>query len=96
MKKPNVATTIRLSDFDYNLPKSLIAQEPISPRDQARLLVLSKKSRRISHYHFFDLPKILRPGDVLVFNDSKVIPARLFGHKKDTGGKIEIFFSILF
>jgi len=73
------------------LPKSLIAQEPINPRDQARLLVLSKKTSQMRHFHFFDLPKLLRPGDVLVFNDSKVIPARLFGHKKDTGGKLEIF-----
>jgi S-adenosylmethionine:tRNA ribosyltransferase-isomerase len=80
----------RLSDYDYILPAKLIAQQPASPRDSARLLVLDKASGKISHRHFFDLPKILMPGDVLVFNDSKVIPARLKG-KKETGGAVEIF-----
>ncbi|MFA6421954.1 MAG: tRNA preQ1(34) S-adenosylmethionine ribosyltransferase-isomerase QueA [Candidatus Buchananbacteria bacterium] len=79
-----------LSDFDYVLPRELIGQKPIKPRDHARLLILDKDSGRIEHKHFFDLPKILKRGDVLVFNDSKVIPARLFG-TKETGGKVEIF-----
>ncbi|OQA36564.1 MAG: S-adenosylmethionine:tRNA ribosyltransferase-isomerase [Parcubacteria group bacterium ADurb.Bin326] len=81
---------LSLSDFDYVLPSELIAQEPIKPRDAARLLVLDKKSGKMMHQHFFDLPEILRPGDVLVFNNSKVIPARLYG-TKPTGGKVEIF-----
>ncbi len=81
---------LKLSNFDYKLPPELIAQEPIKPRDVARLLVLDKKSGKITHQHFFDLPKILQPNDVLVFNNSKVIPARLQG-KKNTGGRVEIF-----
>jgi S-adenosylmethionine:tRNA ribosyltransferase-isomerase len=90
MKMPNAATTIRLSDFDYDLPKKLIAQRPARPRDSARLMVLNKATGNISHRCFFDLPNILSADDVLVFNDSKVIPARIHGHK-GTGGKIEIF-----
>ena len=81
---------LSLSDFDYVLPSELIAQEPAKPRDAARLLVLDKYSGQIEHRHFFDLPEILQSGDVLVFNDSKVIPARLHG-TKSTGGKVEIF-----
>lgn len=81
---------LSLSDFDYVLPPELIAQEPIKPRDVARLLVLDKYSSQIEHRHFFDLPEILQSGDVLVFNDSKVIPARLHGIKS-TGGQVEIF-----
>lgn len=81
---------LSLSDFDYHLPSELIAQEPVKPRDAARLLVLDKKNGQMAHQHFFDLPEILRAGDVLVFNNSKVIPARLHGMKA-TGGKVEIF-----
>lgn len=81
---------LSLSDFDYLLPSELIAQEPIKPRDAARLLVLDKKSGKMTHQHFFDLPEMLWSGDVLVFNNSKVIPARLHG-TKPTGGKVEIF-----
>lgn len=68
-----------LSEFDYRLPKELISQKAIKPRDQARLLVLDKNNGQISHFHFFDLPKFLQKGDVLVFNDTKVFKARLFG-----------------
>mgnify|MGYP000274200435 CR=1 FL=1 len=81
---------MNLSEFDYNLPKELIAQQPAEPRDSSRLLVLKKDSGALLHKNFFDLPNILRPGDVLVFNDSKVFPARLFGGKRDTGGKMEV------
>jgi len=81
---------LTLTDFDYQLPKELIAQEPIKPRDQARLLVLDKKSGALEHFHFFDLPKILAANSVLVFNNSKVIPARLHASKL-TGGQVEIF-----
>jgi len=80
----------KLSNYDYDLPAGLIAQQPASPRDKAKLMVLNKATGEISHKRFFDLPDILKAGDVLVFNDSKVIPARLSGHKA-TGGKIEIF-----
>ncbi len=83
-------TLTQLSSYAYELPKNLIAQKPTSPRDHARLLHLNRETGAISHQHFFDLPKILRAGDVLVFNNSKVIPARLHG-KKETGGAIEIF-----
>ena len=80
----------RLAAYDYDLPKELIAQEPASPRDAAKLMVVNKTTGKIAHRRFFDLPEILGDGDVLVFNDSKVIPARLKG-KKETGGVVEIF-----
>ena len=81
---------ITLSRFDYHLPKNLIGQKPIKPRDSARLLILDKKTGRIQHKKFFNIIDYLKLGDILVLNDSKVIPARLIG-KKETGGKIEIF-----
>jgi S-adenosylmethionine:tRNA ribosyltransferase-isomerase len=87
---------MKLKDFDYDLPKELIAQEPIKPRDHSRLLVLfkdpaRKKKINILHKHFYDIIDYLQKGDVLVLNNSKVFPARLIGKKKETGGKIEIF-----
>ena len=82
---------LSLKDFDYLLPKELIAQEPIKPRDHARLLCLDKNKGDITHSRFDALIHILKKGDVLVINDSKVFPARLFGHKKETGGKVEVF-----
>lgn len=81
----------KLSDFDYNLPTELIAQEAINPRDHCRLLVLDKKTGEINHGYFFDLIDHLVSGDILVLNDSKVFPARLFGKKKETGGAVEVF-----
>lgn len=80
-----------LSEFDYFLPEELIAQHPCEPRDHSRLLILEKNTGAISHQHFFDLPQYLKAGDTLVFNDTKVIPARLIGTKAETGGKVEIF-----
>ena len=81
---------MKLLDFDYFLPKELIAQEPIMPRDSSRLLVLNKKTGGIEHMVFKDILKYLDPKkDVLVFNNTKVIPARLIG-KKINGGKQEI------
>ncbi|MCK4540499.1 tRNA preQ1(34) S-adenosylmethionine ribosyltransferase-isomerase QueA [Candidatus Parcubacteria bacterium] len=95
----------KLSDFDYNLPKELIAQKPATPRDHSRLLILKKNSTEApkpprfcknrgglgaEHKHFYDLPGYLKKGDVLVMNNSKVFPARLIGKKK-TGGKMEVF-----
>lgn len=81
----------QLSDFDYNLPIELIAQEQIKPRDHSRLLVLNKLTGEVSHHHFFDIINYLQAGDVLVVNDSKVFPARLFGLKQKTGGAVEVF-----
>jgi S-adenosylmethionine:tRNA ribosyltransferase-isomerase len=80
---------MRLSDFDYHLPPELIAQEPASERDAARLLVLHRRSRRMEHRLFSDLPEYLRPGDLLIVNDTKVIPARLFGTFED-GKSVEV------
>ncbi|MDD5749692.1 MAG: tRNA preQ1(34) S-adenosylmethionine ribosyltransferase-isomerase QueA [Patescibacteria group bacterium] len=75
--------------FDYHLPKELIAQKPARPRDSSRLLVFDRAKNKISHRHFYDLPDILTDNDVLVVNQSKVFPARLYGKKK-TGGKVEV------
>jgi S-adenosylmethionine:tRNA ribosyltransferase-isomerase len=80
-----------VSDFDYNLPSSLIAQEPTGQRDACRLLFLAKKDGRISHGHFSDIVEYLKPGDLLVLNNSKVFPARLKGYKEKTGGELEVF-----
>ncbi|HEY3081560.1 MAG TPA: tRNA preQ1(34) S-adenosylmethionine ribosyltransferase-isomerase QueA [Chloroflexota bacterium] len=76
--------------YDYELPPDLIAQQPIEPRDAARLMVLDRASRRIEHRVFRDLPDLLRPGDLLVANRSRVIPARLHGHRLPTGGAAEL------
>jgi S-adenosylmethionine:tRNA ribosyltransferase-isomerase len=81
---------MRLEDFDFNLPKELIAQNPVEPRDSSRLMVVDKTSRKITEYHFREIEQFLRPGDVLVLNNTKVLPARLLGQKKGTGAKIEI------
>lgn len=80
---------MKLSQLNYELPEKLIANSPTFPRDHAKLLVLDKDTGEISHKHFYDLPSLLTPNDVLVFNQTKVFPARLFG-EKETGGKIEI------
>lgn len=80
---------MKVTDFDYDLPKELIAQHPMEPRDHSRLLVLDKDTGVIQHRHFYDLPEYLRPGDLLVFNDTRVIPARLYGNK-DTGANVEV------
>lgn len=82
---------MKLSDFDYNLPKKFIAQEPVRPRDYSRLLVLDKKTSKIEHKKFYDIFDYFQKGDLLILNNSKVFPARLIGQKKDTGGKIEVF-----
>ncbi|MEI6288433.1 MAG: tRNA preQ1(34) S-adenosylmethionine ribosyltransferase-isomerase QueA [bacterium] len=81
---------LKTSDFNYHLPTELIAQKPANPRDRARLMVVNKKSDKIDHEYFYQIIDRLNSGDVLVLNDSKVIPARLIG-KKETGGKMEIF-----
>jgi S-adenosylmethionine:tRNA ribosyltransferase-isomerase len=81
---------MKTSDFNYNLPPELIAQTPIEPRDQSRLMVLNRSDGSIKHHRFFEIVDYLRDGDVLVFNDSRVIPARLNGRKVDTGGRMEV------
>lgn len=80
---------MKINNFDYFLPKSLIAQKIASLRDHSRLLVVKRRANQIEHSYFFNLPKFLQKGDVLVFNQTKVFPARLFG-KKSTGGKVEV------
>lgn len=82
---------MKTSDFYYDLPKELIAQTPIEPRDASRLLVYNRKNNSIEHKHFYDITEYLRPGDLLVINNTKVIPARLFGKRENCEGKIEIF-----
>lgn len=79
-----------LTDFDYELPEELIAQKPIEPRNASRLMVLDPSRQTIQHEKFFNLQKFLRAGDTLIFNDTRVIPARLIGHKS-TGARAEIF-----
>ena len=79
---------MKLEEFDYNLPEELIAQVPIAKRDESRLMILNKKTKTIEHKTFKDIIEYLKPGDCLVRNNTKVIPARLYG-KKDTGANIE-------
>jgi len=83
-------TTTKISDFDYDLPQELIAQTPIEPRDASHLLVLNRASRKIEHRHFRDIRTYLRPGDLLIANQSRVMPARLLGHRAETGGAVEV------
>ncbi len=80
---------VKLSDFDYDLPERLIAQEPVEPRDACRLLVLPRREGPVRHLRFSDLPDLLSPGDLLVLNDTRVIPARLVG-RKESGGRCEL------
>ncbi|MCL2391157.1 MAG: tRNA preQ1(34) S-adenosylmethionine ribosyltransferase-isomerase QueA [Oscillospiraceae bacterium] len=77
------------SDFYFDLPEELIAQTPIEHREQSRLLMMDRKTGALAHHHFYELPNLLRKGDCLVLNDSRVIPARLLG-RKDTGGAVEL------
>ena len=82
---------MRASDFDYTLPPELIAQTPVTERDQSRLMVLDRATGKITHRHFFDLTEYFSAGDVLVLNDSRVIPARLRARNFRTGGHFEVF-----
>ena len=81
---------MNISDFDYELPNELIAQTPLEKRDSSRLLVLNKDNGNVTHKHFTDIVDYLKKGDVLVLNNTKVIPARLIGEKEETGAVIEI------
>ncbi len=78
------------SDFYYELPDELIAQEPIEPRDHSRMLVMDRGTGELCDRHFYQLRDFLRPGDCLILNDSRVLPARLYGTKKDTGASVEL------
>ena len=81
---------MKTSDFDYFLPEELIAQHPVEPRDHSRLMVVHRKDGTLEHKHFYDIVDYLRPGDALVINETKVIPARLLGVKEDTGVPVEV------
>ena len=81
---------MKTSDFYYELPPELIAQTPLEPRDSSRLMVLDRTSGEIIHRHFRDIGAYLHPGDLLVLNNSRVLPARLFGRREDTGGDVEL------
>ena len=81
---------MRLDDFDYYLPEELIAQSPLEQRDGCRLMVLDRREKTVEHRHFYDILDYVNPGDCLVLNDSRVIPARMYGLKKGTGAHIEL------
>ena len=83
-------TFMKTSDFNYDLPESLIAQTPVEPRDHSRLLVYHRSTGKIEHRHFFDIIDYLHPGDALVINETRVIPARLLGVKENTGVPVEV------
>ncbi len=80
---------MKKSDFYYDLPKELIAQTPIEPRDHSRMMVLSRTDNTIEHKHFYDFIDYLNPGDCLILNNTRVLPARMYGTKKDTGAIVE-------
>ena len=81
---------MKTSDFYYDLPQELIAQTPLERRDASRLMTLDKATGAVSHRHFYELPQLLRPGDCLVMNDSRVLPARLIGRRLPGGGACEV------
>lgn len=83
------AKSMKTSDFYYELPQELIAQTPAEPRDHSRLMCVDRKTGAVAHRHFYDIVDLLEAGDLLVVNDSKVLPARLYGTKEDTGASVE-------
>ena len=85
---------MKTSDYDYELPQKLIAQTPVEPRDASRLMVVPRNHGPVQHHLFSDLPDFLRAGDVLVFNDSRVIPARLYGRRTGTEGRVELLWYV--
>ncbi len=80
---------MKRTDFYYDLPEELIAQEPLKDRSSSRLMILDKNTGEIEHKHFYDIVDELNEGDALILNDTKVLPARLYGQKEGTGGAIE-------
>ena len=81
---------LKTHDFYYDLPEELIAQTPLERRDASRLMTLDRKTGEVTHRHFYDLLELLQPGDCLVMNNSRVLPARLLGHRVPTGGAVEV------
>src|SRR5690625_7569847 len=81
---------MRIQEFDFNLPENLIAQTPLKDRTASRLFVLDKATKKIEHKHFKDIKDYLKEGDCLVLNDTRVLPARLYGTKKDTNANVEV------
>ena len=86
----DIRTTTQISDFDYDLPQELIAQTPLEPRDSSRLLVVERATGSLAHSHFREIGAYLHPGDLLIANQSRVIPARLLGHRAGSGGHVEV------
>jgi S-adenosylmethionine:tRNA ribosyltransferase-isomerase len=84
---------MKLSKFDFELPENLLAQHPTAGRDESRLMVLNRKDKTIIHHTFKNIIDFFDEGDVMVLNNTKVFPARLFGNKEKTGAKIEVFFT---
>lgn len=82
---------MKLSQFSYELPQELLAEYPSVLRDEARLMVLNRKDESIEHKRFKDLVDYFDDGDIMIFNNTKVFPARLFGNKEKTGARIEVF-----
>ena len=85
---------MKTSDFYYDLPKELIAQTPIEKRDASRLMTLERTTGAVEHHHFYELPDFLNPGDCLILNDSRVLPARLLGQRLPGGGACEVLLLI--
>ena len=83
---------MRTDDYSYNLPAELIAQHPLDKRDEARMMIVDRDSGRIQHRHVKDLPRVLGANDLLILNDTRVLPARLFGYRQNSGGKVELLF----
>ena len=81
---------MKTHDFYYELPPELIAQTPLERRDASRLMTLDRVTGEVGHRHFYELPELLNPGDCLVLNNSRVLPARLLGHRVPTGGAVEV------
>jgi S-adenosylmethionine:tRNA ribosyltransferase-isomerase len=81
---------MRLSDYDYVLPPERIAQYPLTQRDQSKMMVLNRQGETLAHHHFYQLPELLKPGDLVIVNNTKVIPARLLGHRRGHTGKVEV------
>lgn len=81
---------MEIKDFDFELPEELIAQTPLKERASSRMMVLNREEQSIQHKHFYDITSYLKPGDCLVLNNTRVLPARLYGVKEDTGGKVEL------
>ena len=81
---------MNVADFNFDLPKELIAQDPLEDRAASRLLVLRKETGTVEHCHFRDILQFLKKGDCIVINDTKVIPARLMGHKEETNAGMEV------